>query len=79
MIRAKLTNGDLLFGVDAENIRRLTKQRKHIVIDLAQFGHDFRIMIMYGDTMADIQKELEAVNGPLPPAQPFIPGPGETQ
>jgi hypothetical protein len=79
MIRAQLSDGSLLFGIDAENVRRLTKQRKPIVIDLAQFGHNFRICIMYGETMAEIQQELERANGPLPPATPYIPGPGEPQ
>jgi hypothetical protein len=60
MIRAKLSNGDLLFGIDAENVRRLTGA--------------------YGKTMADIQADLERVSGaPLPPATPYIPGPGEAQ
>jgi hypothetical protein len=52
-------------------VKRL-KEGKPIVVSLAEMGGKDDIVIMYGDTLADIQRELEAVSGePLPPAQPL--------
>ncbi len=76
MIRAKLSNGDLLFGIDAENVRRLVDDNP-LMVDLHQMGYPFRIIITYGDTLAEVQARLERIGGPLPPATPFMPGPGE--
>ena len=77
MIRARLTNGDLLFGLDAENIRRLIAGDSAL-IDCHQLGIPVRIMLVYGATMEAIMADLERKNGgPLPPAQPYFPGPGE--
>lgn len=71
MIRARLTNGEFLFGLDAENVRRL-KDGQPIVINLQPLGGTDRLMLMYGETLADIMKELEEATGqPLPPAQPW--------
>jgi hypothetical protein len=78
MIRAKLSNGDLLFGIDAENVRRLVADNP-LVIDCHQMGYPFRILITYGDTLAEIQARLERISGPLPPATPYVPGPEEAQ
>jgi hypothetical protein len=64
MIKAKTNTGDLLYGIDAENVRRLIAG-KPIVIDMAELGGrkgTFTI-IMYGETLADIVKEIEAVTG----------------
>ena len=78
MIRARLTNGDLLFGLDAENVRRLVAGEP-IMADCAQMGYPMRVLLTYGETMADIQRDLERANGgPLSPATPYVPGPGKT-
>ncbi len=64
MIKAKTNTGDLLFGIDAENVRRL-KNGHPIVIDMAELGGragTFAI-IMYGETLADIVKEIETATG----------------
>ncbi len=64
MIKAKTNTGDLLFGIDAENVTRL-KAGHPIVIDMAELGGrkgTFAI-IMYGETLADIVKEIEAATG----------------
>jgi hypothetical protein len=78
MIRARLTNGTFILGIDAENVRRL-KQGMPIAVDLRQTGGKDQFMLVYGDTLADIERELARANGaPLPPAQPLPPSTGET-
>jgi hypothetical protein len=58
MIKAKLTNGDLLFGISAENVRRL-KNNEPIVFNLKTMGlEDRKVMIVYGETEQDIMAEL---------------------
>jgi hypothetical protein len=71
MIRARLTDGTFLLGVDAENLRRLTAGQT-LVVDLSGMGGHDTFIMLYGETMADIMAELETLQGgPLPPAQPF--------
>lgn len=71
MLRARLSNGSFLLGIDAENVRRL-QAGKPIVVSLAEMGGTDDILIMYGDTLADIQRELEAASGkPLPAPKPY--------
>lgn len=71
MIRILLADGTFLFGVDAENVRRL-KDGQPLNIDLTMSGGSDKVVIMYGETMADIVREIEAASGQkLPPAQPF--------
>lgn len=70
MIRAKA--GDLLIlGVDRENLRRL-RGGQPIVVDLTDYGDTRRVLFMYGDTMTDIMRELEASGMKLPPVSPHI-------
>lgn len=67
MLRAVTNNGVFILGLDAENVRRL-KAGQTIVVSLAELGGKDDVMIMYGETIADIQRELEhASGGPLPP------------
>jgi hypothetical protein len=71
MLRARLSNGTFLFGIDAENLRRLTSGMPLHVDMKGMGGHD-RFIIVYGDTLEDIQRDLEVASGkPLPPAQPW--------
>jgi predicted SpoU family rRNA methylase len=71
MIRARLSNGSFIFGIDAENVRRL-KEGKPIYVDLRPMGGSDVFMLMYGDTLEDIEKELAEASGrPLPPATPM--------
>jgi hypothetical protein len=66
MLRARLSNGLFILGMDAENVRRL-KMGEPIVISLAELGGTDDICIMYGETLDDIKKELEAnLDAPLP-------------
>jgi S-ribosylhomocysteine lyase LuxS involved in autoinducer biosynthesis len=64
MIKAKTNTGDLLYGIDAENVRRLIAG-KPIVIDMADMGgrKGTYTIIMYGETLDDIKKEIEAATG----------------
>ena len=58
MIKAKLTNGDLLFGISAENVKRL-KLGQPIAFNLKDMGlEDRKVMIVYGETEQDIMAEL---------------------
>lgn len=50
MIKAKLNNGDLVFGLSEENIQRM-KKGEPISINLKDMGlEDRKIMIAYGET-----------------------------
>ena len=74
MIRARLSDGSFILGVDAENIRRLTEGQA-LVVDLAALGGTDKVFIMYGTTMADILRELEQATGePLPIPSPLPSG-----
>lgn len=58
MVKAKLNNGDLVFGLSAENVRRL-KDGQPISVNLKDMGlEDRRIMITYGETEDDIFKDM---------------------
>lgn len=58
MIKAKLNNGDLLFGLSKQNIERMMKGEP-VVFNLSSMGlEDRRVMIMYGETEDKIYEEL---------------------
>lgn len=63
MIKAKLNNGDLVFGLSAENIKRL-KDGQPIVINMKDVGlEERRIMITYGETEEKLyEKMLEHID-----------------
>lgn len=52
----------LSLGLDAENIRRLTNGQP-IHIELEQLGGTDKILIMAGETLADVAKEIEEATG----------------
>lgn len=62
MIKARLSNGVFILGIDAENVKRLVSGRP-IMVSLAALGGSDDVAIMYGETLADIQKELESASG----------------
>lgn len=66
-------NGAIVLGLDAESVRRL-KAGQPIVKDLSNFGGTDTVVIIYGETMADITKELEDATGQKLP--PLMPAPG---
>ena len=71
MLKGRLNNGVFILGIDAENVRRL-KDNKPILLSLAEIGGTDDILIMYGDTIEDIEKELELVTGkPMPEPMPY--------
>ena len=58
MIKAKLNNGDLLFGLSKGNLDRLQKGEP-IMFNLKDMGlEDRKVLIMYGETEQDIMAEL---------------------
>ena len=68
MLKAKTSNGVFILGLDAENIHRL-KTGNPILVSLAEIGGTDDVMIMFGNTLKDIQIELEEASGqklPLP-------------
>ncbi len=56
MLKARSGN-NLILGIDSENVKRL-KDNKPIKVKGSDLGIDQDIFIVYGDTLADIQKEL---------------------
>ena len=69
MLRARLSNGTFILGIDAVNVQRL-KEGQPILVDLESLGGTDKVFIMYGDTIDDIKKELEKSSGkPLPKAR----------
>ncbi len=73
MIRARLSSGAFVLGLDAENVRRL-QGGEPIKINLAQLGGSDLVFLVYGDTLADIVADLQRAQGsPLPPPQPLPP------
>lgn len=70
MLRARTTNGVFILGLDAENIRRL-QAGMPILVSLAELGGTDDAMIMAGNTLDDIQRELKQAQGgrPLPEPQ----------
>lgn len=62
MLRARLSSGTFILGIDAENIERL-KAGQPIVVSLAELGGTDDVVIMYGETLEAIAKELEKASG----------------
>jgi hypothetical protein len=73
MIRARLSNGVFLLGVDAQNMQRLMNG-KPLYVDLSAIGGHDTFVLMYGKTLADVMRELETMGFDIPPAQPFDEG-----
>ena len=68
MLIARASNGLMILGIDAENVKRL-KEGKPILKALGQFGGTDDVLIIYGDTLDDVQRELEKTLGPLTEAR----------
>lgn len=73
MIRARTQDGTVILGITAENVTRL-KDGRPILVDLLQLGGAERVVILYGETMTDLIRQLERDVGPLPTPQPLGPG-----
>lgn len=63
MIKAKMTNGDILFGLSAENVKKLVAG-KPIMVNLKDMGlEDRKVFIVYGETEDKIYLDmLDAIN-----------------
>ena len=71
MIRARASDGTFILGIDAENVKRL-KEGKPILVSLAELGGHDDVLIVYGNTLQDIVRELEEASGqPLPAPTPI--------
>lgn len=58
MLKAKLNNGDLVFGLSKENITRL-QNNQPIVFNLKDMGlEERRVMICFGETEEDLYKDM---------------------
>ena len=58
MLKAKMADGLVLLGLEAQNIKRLL-EGKPIVLNLQEIGLPERqIMIFYGATIEDMKAEL---------------------
>lgn len=68
MLIAHRTDGLMILGIDAENVRRL-KEGQPILKALSQFGGTDDVLIVYGDTIEDVKAQLEKAMGPLPAAE----------
>jgi hypothetical protein len=62
MLRIRMSDGLFIFGLDAENVRRLVSGQP-IHIELEQLGGTDKILIMAGETLADVAKEIEEATG----------------
>lgn len=70
MLKAKLSNGDLVLGLSDENIKRL-KAGRPIRFDARPMGYDGCIAIVWGETELKIMHELtEAFPGSEPQVNP---------
>lgn len=75
MIKARLSDGRFILGLDATNVQRL-QAGEPIACSLAQVGGTDDLIIMFRPTLQNIIDELQAANGrSLPPAQPLAPEP----
>ena len=73
MLRARTTDGTAILGLDAENVRRL-QAGQPIQVNLEQMGGAHTVLIVYGQTVHDIARDLEQASGaPLPPALRLTP------
>jgi hypothetical protein len=57
MIKGKLNDGTVLLGLSSKNLEKL-KERKPMMVEGAEMGIDHNIVIVWGETEADILKEL---------------------
>jgi hypothetical protein len=72
MLRGRLSDGTFIMGLDRTNIERLVKGEP-IAINLVPMGGSDVVIITFGETLADVQKDWEAHQGgrPLPTPQPW--------
>lgn len=62
MILARMENGDFVIGLDAENVKRL-QAGQPIQVRLDRHGGHGKVLITYGETLADIVADLSEASG----------------
>ena len=66
MLIAHRSDGLMILGIDAENVRRL-KAGQPILKALSRFGGTDDVLILYGETIEDVKAQIvKAGMGPLP-------------
>ena len=66
MLRARLSDGRFLIGIDPANLLRL-QSGMPLAVDLQELGGMDQFLIVYGQTFAAIIDELERATGrPMP-------------
>lgn len=62
MLKARLTNGIFVLGIDANNIKRLM-EKKPILVSLAELGGTDDVLIMAGESIEEMVRDLEEATG----------------
>jgi hypothetical protein len=71
LLIARLSDGRFVIGIDSENMRRL-KKGEPMKLDLVNFGGVDSALLMYGESLGDVMRELEkALGRKLPHASPL--------
>jgi hypothetical protein len=74
MIRARMSNGTFILGLDGDNVERLQRGQP-ILVDLSEMGGSDVVLLMFGLTQHDILEALKEANGgTLPVPQPYVRG-----
>lgn len=60
MLRLRFNGDTFVLGIDAENIRRLMNKQP-IAVDLEELGGTGIIVIMAGETLDDVKKDIESM------------------
>lgn len=69
MLRARLSSGVFVLGLDAENVKRLLDGQP-ILVALAELGGKDDVLIMAGETLDKVKADLEkAIGHELPEPQ----------
>lgn len=66
MLKATLSNGDLVIGISTRNVE-LLQARKPVIINKRDFGKvEGNIIIVYGDSLTEIFNELRKIGFNVP-------------
>ena len=72
MLRARLSNGHFLMGLDRTNVERLT-HGEPIIIDLRLMGGTDVVMLDFGETLTLLQAKWEKLQGQKLPVPQVLP------
>lgn len=71
MILARFTDGTFFVGIEQANIDKL-KAGHPMQIDLSRVGGSDKVIVHYGNTLADVERELREHFGDGMPAKPSV-------